>query len=330
MELILVAKDSMPIYFQSNNKKLDDINVAAFISAVKSFAKGSLQSDLVSLKLGDLDIRLKESDGLMYVLGMSINTELMPSEEDISELVQNLGSLTMEWLEKNKNKVIDDSSVPKDGYTNLVNDFEKKVLKDSEGEHKNGSSKIISSSIKDWNLLPMKTQEVLSSILEPIIVGDKITILDNNHNSPIIKDLCKTFRLTKEKVPMLEKYSFDIEIGSPTNGNLVFDPENNKITGKFEKNKYLSKFIDKILNQQSIEHQNRLISLLINTIGSVCQTIITYEVDYATQQGKILNLLNNLEFEEVRLVLEIIKRNRPSLHEKLVKLPIHKEWFNKW
>lgn len=329
MELILVAKDSMPIYFQSSNKTLDDLNVAAFISAVKSFAKGSFKSDLVSLKLGDLDIRLKESDGLLYVLGMSINTEIMPSEENISELVQELGSLTNDWIQKNGDKVIDASSVPKEIFSNLVNNFEKKVLKESEDERKN-SAKIVSTSIKDWNLLPIKTQEVLSSILEAIVVGDKITILDNNHNAPIIKDLCKSFRLSKDRVPMLDKYSFDIEIGNNGNGCLVFDAESNKASGKFEKNKYLSKFIDKVLNQHSLDHQNRLIMLLIGTLGSVCSTIIGYELDYATEQGKILNLLNNMEFEEVRLVLEIIKRNKPSLHEKLVKLPIHKEWFNHW
>jgi hypothetical protein len=330
MELILVAKDSMPIFFQSKNKELEDINVAAFISAVKSFAKGSLQSDLVSLKLGDLDIRLKEVNGFLYVLGMSINTELMPSEMHISKLIQDLGGIANNWVEKNNNKIIDVTTVPKETFSELIVNFEKEVLKDAELEQKNGSSKIVSSSIRDWNLLPSKTQEVLSYALEPVILGEKFSIIDNNPHSPIIKDLCKYFRLSKDIVPMLEKYDFEINISqNPTEG-LIFDAENNKITGKFEKNKYLAKYIDKILLQHSVEHQTRLVTLLTSTIATISKTIINYESDYTTQEGKILNLLNNMEFEEVRLVLELIKRNRPSLHEKLIKLPIHKAWFNKW
>ena len=332
MELILVAKDSMPIYFQSKNKELEDINVAAFISAVKSFAKGSLQSDLVSLKLGDLDIRLKEDDGLLYVLGMSVNTELMPSEVHITKLVQELGNLTTNWISSNTSNVLDVATVPKESFSEVIVNFEKEVLKEAEAEQKigNGAGKIVSSSIKDWNLLPIKTQQLLSSILEPIILGDQITILDNNPNAPIIKDLCLHFRLPKDTVPMLGQYNFDVDMSSTTNGGIFFDAENNKITGKFEKNKYLSKYVDKILNQKSVTHQNRLISLLTTTIANVCKTIINSEADYTTEEGKILNLLNNVEFEEVRLILLIIKRNKPSLHEKLVKLPIHKEWFNQW
>lgn len=332
MELILVAKDSMPIYFQSKNKQLDDINVAAFISAVKSFAKGSFQSDLVSLKLGDLDIRLKEDDGLLYVLGMSVNTELMPSEVHISKLVAELGHLTSDWIATNTSNVLDVATVPKESYSELIVNFEKEVLKDAEEEQKtgNGGAKIVSSTVKDWNLLPLKTQEILGHLLESIIIGEEITIIDNNPNAPIIKDLCMHFRLSKDIIPNLEHYHFNVNICSTCSEGILFDAENNKITGKVEKNKYLIKYVEKILYQKSIEHQERLADLLTNTISNVCRTIINSEVNYSTEEGKILNLLNNLEFEEVRLVLLILKRNKPALHEKIIKLPIHKEWFNHW
>ena len=332
MELILVARDSMPIFFQSKNKQLEDINVAAFISAVKSFAKGSFQSDLVSLKLGDLDIRLKEENGFLYVLGMSVNTELMPSEDHISKLVQNLGEIATTWINTNGNaKLLDIESAPKESFSESVIKFEKEVIKEAELEQKNNSNgKIVSSSIRDLNLLPIKTQELLKGMLEPIICGDKLTILDNNHNAPIIKDLCKEFRLPKEIVPQCNVYTFDVEITSNPEDGIIVDAENNKITGKYEKNKYLSKYLEKILGQSSLDHQKRLIKLLTLTIANVCSNIITFEGDYKNKEGTILNLLNNIEFEEVRLILQILKRNRPSLHEKLIKLPIHAEWFNKW
>lgn len=332
MELILVAKDSMPIYFQSKNKQLDDINVAAFISAVKSFAKGSLQSDLVSLKLGDMDIRLKENDGLMYVLGMSVNTELMPSEVHISKLVHELSHLTTNWISTNHSNVLDLATVPTDSFSELIVNFEKEILKEAENEHKltNGSGKIVSSTVKDWNLLTIKNQELLGNLLESIIIGDQITIIDNNPNAPIIKDLCMYFRLSKDVLPNLQQYHFDVDIKTNVTEGILFDAENNKITGKVEKNKYLIKYVDKILHQNSVEHQERLVNLLTSTIANVCKSIINSEVNYSTEQGKILNLLNNLEFEEVRLVLQILKRNKPTLHEKIIKLPIHKEWFNSW
>ena len=332
MELILVAKDSMPIYFESKKKELEDMNVAAFISAVKSFAKGSLQSDLVSLKLGDLDIRLKEEKGFLYVLGMSVNTELMPSEGNISKLVHDLGEIATTWINTNGNaNLLDYESVPKDSFSESVVKFEEEVLKEAEIEQKNNSNgKIVSSSIRDINLLPINTQELLKSMLEPIICGDKITILDNNHNAPIIKELCLKFRLPKEVVSMCDVYNFDVEISANPDSGLIVDAENNKINGKYEKNKYLSKYVDRILSQSSLDHQKRLIKLLTSTIANVCNSIITYESDYKNQEGAILNLLNNIEFEEVRLILQVLKRNRPSLHEKLVKLPIHAEWFNKW
>lgn len=332
MELILVARDSMPIFFQSKKKDLEDINVAAFISAVKSFAKGSFQSDLVSLKLGDLDIRLKEENGFLYVLGMSVNTELMPSEGQIEKLVQNLGVVATNWISDNGNsKVLDIETVPTDSFDKLIVNFEKEIMKDAEEEQRqNSTNKIVSSTIRDINLLPLKTQELLKGMLEPIICGDKITILDNNHNAPIIKDLCNEFRLPKEIVPMLAGYNFDVAINPNSDDGLIFDAENNKIKGKYEKNKYLSKYLDKILSQNKLEHQNRLIKLLTSTIAGVCKNIIEYESDYVNQEGTILNLLNNIEFEEVRLILQILKRNRPSLHEKLIQLPIHAQWFNKW
>ena len=231
MELVLVAKDSMPIYFQSKNQDLEEINLAAFISAVKSFAKGSFQSDLVSLKLGDMDIRLKEDNGLLYVLGMSVNTELMPSEEHISKLVNSLGDLAYDWMSKNNDKkVLDMDTAPRDSFSEIVVEFEKEVLKEAENDQKiiNGSSKIISSSVRDWNLLPLKTQDLLAGLLEPIILGDKISILDNNPNAPIIKDLCKSFRLPKELAPILQNYCFDCEITSNSDDGILFDVENNR------------------------------------------------------------------------------------------------------
>lgn len=332
LELVLVAKDSMPIFFESKKKDLEEINLTAFISAVTSFAKGSFQSDLVSLKLGDLDIRLKEEDGLLYVFGMSVNTELMPSEENIEKLVQSLGVTANDWISANNMKVLDVATVPKDTFSEIVLEFEKKVLKEAENDQNtsNGSSKIVSSSVRDWNLLPLKTQDLLAEMLEPIILGERITILDNNHNAPIIKDLCSNFRLSKDLEPVLQNYCFECEISSNSDNGILFDAENNKVAGKYQKNKYLNKFINKVVNQKEAKHQDRLVSLLLNTIGTTTKSIINLEPEYQTEQGKILNLLNNIEFEEVRLILLLLQKNKPALHEKIIKLPIHKQWFNAW
>jgi len=330
MDLILIAKESMPLYFESKNKDLDDLNVTAFISAVKSFARGSLQSDLISLKLGDLDIRLSESEGLLYVLGMSVNTEIMPSEHHINNLLKELSSLATVWVSENTSSVIDASSVPKQSFTEVITKFEQKVLDESEKEKINNGNKIVATTIKDWNLLPLKTQELLMQLLEPLILGEKIAIVDNNPNVPLIKDLCNLFRLPKNITSKFDAYTTNIILSADLSSGLIINAETNKVTGKFEKNKYLIKYLEKILNQTNVEHQNRLVTLLTSTLGTITTTIINFESDYANQQGKILNLLNNMAFEEVRLVLELLKRNKPTLHEKIVKLPIHKEWFNSW
>lgn len=330
LDLVLVAEGSIPIYFESKIKEMDDINTAAFISALKSFAQGNFQTELVSLKLGNLDIRLKESSEstLFFVFGISVNTEITPSESQINILME---SLEKTWLNSSMNKegkFINISNVSKAEFEKCVSSFESLILNTTEQE-----TVYKESNIRDWNLLPNKTQDKLKNILEALIVGDNVTILDNSPNSPLIKNVCMNFRIPESIISSLfTNYNYEINLNGNINNdnNIIFDPRENDLKGKFTKSKYLEKYLHKIIKQKNLQHQSRLIDILVRTVGTVAISIVNLSKNFEIEKGNILNILNNLHFEEVRLILELIKRNEPTILKKIVTLPIHKAWFNSW
>ena len=84
LDLILVAKESLPVYFVTkDNISLNDINTAAFISAVKPkefsisnlFTLYSLLSEGVIDSDSNLDDGLMYRNGKVYISGNAIKNE---------------------------------------------------------------------------------------------------------------------------------------------------------------------------------------------------------------------------------------------------------------
>jgi hypothetical protein len=188
-------------------------------------------------------------------------------------------------------------------------------------------------SIKDWDLLPKNTQKAFLRIIESIILGENIAILDNDPVSGNTRQIALSFRLSPKIISgSLPNYIHNVDLKENVKDNgITLNPNNGKIHGENKKNDFLEKYMKKqVLKLPSITMQARKINLLLDTIGTTINIILSLESQFSHEQGQITNLLNNIGFEEVRIVLEIIKKNNYHYHEKLLELPIHQEWFSQW
>ena len=187
--------------------------------------------------------------------------------------------------------------------------------------------------MKDWDLLPKSLQSALPKILEHVIIGDKIVILDNDPISAITKDILLMFRLPSKGLNRsLSNYEYDILLSeNQSNTAICLNPQNGNIYGSYERNKFLERLFEKeILSQLSKDKLEKTINTLLNTIGSAVNIILSLENNFTIEQGKIINLLNSINIEETRLILLLLKKCKPYYYQKLIELPLHKEWFSQW
>ncbi|MHA2363773.1 MAG: hypothetical protein ACXAC7_07430 [Candidatus Hodarchaeales archaeon] len=331
LDIVLIARESIPIFFVSKKSDLNDVATAAFISALRSFARGSLKTELVSVRLGSLDIQLKETDRLLYVFGTEITSTNQLSSDQLEYLISQFEA---EWKDNVKDPyLIDREKIPTAEFHKCIEVFETEIL----AQHKKLqvlTGHEVSHSLNDWELLPKNTQKSILKIIEPIILGEEISVLDNDPTSEITRQISLLFRLTDQNLinSSLSTYRKEIQITEQVSGNgITINPKNGEITGKVQKNKYLEKFVtNEVINQQSLSKKLNNIKFILSTIGTATKVISSLESKFTTEQGNIQNMLNSLGFEEARLTLELIRKNNTRYHEKLSELPIHQEWFSGW
>ena len=333
LDLVLIMKDSIPIFFVSKKNDLNDMATAAFISALRLFAQNDMKSDLVSLRLGDLDIRLKEDHGLLFIFGTSPNVLNSLIENKLKELMLTLVNVWYNQKKMFNDEVVDSEKIPTIYFEECLDKFENEIKSVNSTTIQVSSAQLTSGAIKDWDLLPKKLQSAIPKILEHIIIGDKIVILDNDPVSAITRDFVQIFRLpSKEPNGNLLSYEHDILLSEVQSADgICLSPQNGEILGKYTRNKFLEKVFEKeILSQSSKDKQDKSIKTLLNTIKSAVDIILSLENNFTFEQGKIINLLNSMAIEEARLVLLILKKNKSYYYEKIAELPIHTQWFSQW
>ena len=89
--LVLIAKDSIPVFFCSTDKNLNDMTVAGFISAMQCFAKANLQENLTSVQLGNLDLKVAEKDPFLFVIGL--NKDFHLSSDQIQDIIKEFSQI---------------------------------------------------------------------------------------------------------------------------------------------------------------------------------------------------------------------------------------------
>ena len=159
---------------------------------------------------------------------------------------------------------------------------------------------------------------MITQLLEPLILGQRIQILDNDPMSELLRRVMCVFRIDRSKFSALSfsDYFSDVElVESPSSNGIVIDTQNTKIQGNYEKNKFLKNIIEKdITKQKSLQGRIKIINTTIDTIASATLIILSNEDKFSIEKGNIQNILQSLGFEEARLVLELIK-NYPSCRD---------------
>jgi hypothetical protein len=333
LDLVLIVRDAIPIYYYTNNKDLNENSTTDLISALRSFAQGSLKTELSSMRLGDLNIRLHEINDILYAFGTHIDNVNPPSDEQITLLVNEFES---EWNSKFKdaNITLSDKSFLRElNFDDYLKKIEEVSLIQPNDFTALGANET-NSAITRWDLLPKKTQKAVINILESVILGESITILDNDPSSMLTQEIVSIFRIPVDKLSNspFTNYFQPVKIsGNEHVGGILVNPRTGELRGKYQKNKFLQKFLEKdVLMNSVIEERIILINKLIITIGKATKEILDKEKEFNIEKGNIQNLLQDLGFEQARLVLELIKKNKRGYYEKILELPIYKEWFSQW
>ncbi|MFW9995864.1 MAG: hypothetical protein ACFFD4_27745 [Candidatus Odinarchaeota archaeon] len=334
-EMVLIAHGSIPVYPASWGQKND--RSADFITMMSSFTEGSHKKKLATLRLGKLNYQIQKSGELLFVFCTKDSSEtLPPSENQLKVLIDSILDHSffseINILVNSETGMIDEEKIPVDHIEKRLKAFEEAyrsnedTLAETEPEQNHA--------INSWKEIPKNIQKGLLEILEPIITGDAVSVLNTDPLGTIVKQIALLFRIPNSIIEKtsLPNYNYGIDLlEQAVADSIAIDPKNGTINGsEYQKNKYLEKEVKEILKLPSQRLQLHSINLLVETVGTSVRAVLALGSKFNKRTQQITDILNDLGYERSHLVFQIIKKNFPIYYERIVELPIHEEWFSKW